>query len=222
MRSYFCSNYHNAKIKVVAFDFDETFYKSDNMKALYLNYIFKTFKVLCGFDDNKIKTIMNELGYTLESKIAPSFSQICTQFGVSEEEYHNYRIENFFEIDYDKAEVVGLDVLKRFKEKFKVYIVSNEIDKLFYNKMNKLKISPDLFDGIYCTPIDAMKTKNKKEAYYDILKKNNCFPENLVVVGDRFKVDIEPALSLGASGFLVDGPKEIEKILSLIITGYKI
>lgn len=213
MQKYYTGKFNKKNIKVVAFDFDETFYKSKNMRALYLEYIRKTFRILCKFDDKKISQIMEERGFTLESKTAPSFSQICTEYGVSEKEYHEYRIVNNFEIDYSEAEVVDINILKKFKQLFKVYVVSNEIDKLFYNKMKKLSISKEMFDGIYCTPIDAMKTKSKEVPYKDIIAKEKIKNDEFLVVGDRFKVDIEPALSLGASGILVNGPEEIELVL---------
>ncbi len=217
MQKYYSAGFNKKNIKVIAFDFDETFYKSENMRSLYLDYIRRTFRALCKFDDEKITQIMLERGFTLESKVAPSFSQICTEFGVSEKDYHEYRIINNFEIDYNEAEVVDINILKAFKRLFKIYIVSNEIDKLFYKKMEKLKIPNELFDGVYCTPIDAMKTKSKDFPYLDILKKNNLLPKNLLVVGDRFKVDIEPAIKLGASGVLVNGPEEIELLLKELI-----
>ena len=217
MQKYYSPEFNKNDIKIIAFDFDETFYKSDNMRALYLDYIRRTFKMLCEFDDEKIERIMQERGYTLESKVAPSFSQICTEYGVSEKDYHNYRIVNNFEIDYANAKVVDIKILKQFKKKYKIYIVSNEIDRLLYKKMERLKIPSEMFDGIYCTPIDAMKTKSKDKPYLEILKKNKLSPKNLLVVGDRYKVDIEPALNLGANGILVNGPEEIELVLKELI-----
>ena len=83
--------------------------------------------------------------------------------------------------------------------------------------MKKLSIPKEMFDGIYCTPIDAMKTKSKEVPYKDIIAKEKIKNDEFLVVGDRFKVDIEPALSLGACGILVNGPEEISLVLKELL-----
>ncbi len=216
MRYYIDKSVLLNDIKVVAFDFDETFYSAENMRELYLNYIKKTFKKLCGFDDKKTKKVMHSLGYTLESKTAPSFSQICTNFGVSDIEYHKYRITNYFEIDYTKAEIVSNETLERFAKFFNLYIVSNEINTILESKITKINLNKALFKGIYSTPITATKTNSKDIPYLDIIHREHIKPSELLVIGDRFKVDIEPAIELGANGILIDKPRDLISIISQI------
>ena len=216
MKEYYCDEFQNS-IKVIAFDFDETFYSSENMRELYLEYIKRTFMQLCGFSEEKTKLAMENLGYTLTSKVAPSFSQICKDFGVSEEEYHTYRIKNNFEIDYSNAEIVENETLEKFAKKFKLYIVSNEIDKILHSKFKKIGLNLKIFSGVYSTPINANRTKTKDVAYLDIIKKENIKPSELLAIGDRFKVDIEPALKVGASGILINKPRDLKFIIENIL-----
>ena len=61
MRYYIDKSVLLNDIKVVAFDFDETFYSAENMRELYLNYIKKTFKKLCGFDDKKTHAVIDKI-----------------------------------------------------------------------------------------------------------------------------------------------------------------
>ena len=216
MKEYYCDEFENS-IKVIAFDFDETFYSSDNMRELYLEYIKRTFMQLCGFSEEKTKLVMESLGYTPTSKIAPSFSHICKDFGVSEETYHTYRIKNNFEIDYSNAEIVENKTLEKFAEKFHLYIVSNEIDKILYSKFKKIGLNENLFSGVYATPIDANKTNTKDVPYLDIIKREKIKPNELLAIGDRFKVDIEPALKIGASGILINKPRDLKFIIENIL-----
>ena len=74
-----------------------------------------------------------------------------------------------------------------------------------------------MFSGIYSTPIKANKTNTKDVAYLDIIKRENIKPSELLAIGDRFKVDIEPALKIGASGILINKPRDLKFIIENIL-----
>jgi len=50
--------------------------------------------------------------------------------------------------------------------------------------------------------------------YANIAKELNILPSNMLVIGDRLKVDVEPLLELGGSGIIVKHPDEFKIILN--------
>lgn len=60
------------------------------------------------------------------------------------------------------------------------------------------------------------KSKPDPEPFREALRRLGTAPETTVSVGDRYDVDIEPALSIGMAGVLVDGVAEVHHLPSFL------
>ena len=201
-------------LKVIIFDFDETMYYSSNIKEYYVNYIRQVFKALTNYSDEKIEDTMQEYGFKSDGKNRVSFGKNCEKFGVTKEQWNNYRIDNFFQIDYKNAEVANNDIYKKLSRYVNLYIVSNELEENIRIKAKSMNIELSHFKKI-CAPNKSNieeYNSNKQEVYKNILEMENCGPQDAIVVGDRYNVDIKPMEELGGKGILIEKAKEINNL----------
>ncbi|MBE7073476.1 MAG: HAD family hydrolase [Clostridiales bacterium] len=201
-------------LKVIIFDFDETMYYSSNIKQFYVEYIKKTLRSLTKHSDEKILELMKENGFTSGGETRVSFGKNCLKFGVTPQQWNAYRIDNFFQIDYDNAEVVNNDILKELSDVYKLYIVSNEIYENIEFKAKKLGIDLSPFTLVAPKKCNVLDNKfSKQDAYQNILDENDVSAKQAMVFGDRYNVDILPLENLGGQGVLVKHPREIEEYI---------
>ena len=199
------------KCKVLIFDFDETLYYSHNMKDYYVNYILTTLQNLTDLTKEKALELMNKYGFTSNNGERVSFGKNCDKFGVTKQQWNNYRIDNFFQIDYSSAEIVDNSLLNDLSKLFNLYIVSNEILENLEYKAKMLNIDLSVFKKIYA-PLkkDVLNYKSsKQEIYKQIIEEENCKPQEVFAIGDRYAVDVQPLIELGGTGLLVKRPSEI-------------
>ncbi len=217
MEEYF--NVKKRKIRAIVFDFDETLYASPNTRKLYIQYIKNTVMTLGGHDESTTLRLMEELGFTENNKASPSFRASCEYFGITKQQWDGYRIDNFFEIDYENAQTVSLATLKQLKRTYPLFIASNEVKENVQIKALKLNIDLSVFDEIYAPQKKEINNyMDKKNMYLSVAKKLNIDIKCLLVVGDRYKVDAQPMLELGGNAIIIKRPDEIdtlETILSL-------
>lgn len=202
----------DTKIKVIIFDFDETMYYSANIKTYYVEYIKNTLRTLTDLPDETIIELMEKYGFMSSGETRIGFGKNCHKFGVTPEQWNSYRIDNFFQIDYENAEIIDNAVYKKLAEKYKLYIVSNEVYENIVYKGEKLNI--DLTPFIIRAPYKSEVLNNKftkQDVMEQIIKENNISPAEAMVFGDRYNVDILPMENLGGSGVLVKHPREIEQ-----------
>ena len=146
MEQYF--NAKGRKIRAIVFDFDETLYVSPNTRKLYIQYIKNTVMTLGGHSESASKALMEKLGFTESNKASPSFRASCEHFGITKQQWDEYRMDNFFEIDYENAHTVSLATLKRLKKTYPLFIASNEVKENVLKKAVKLNIDLSIFDDM--------------------------------------------------------------------------
>ncbi len=197
-------------LKVIIFDFDETMYYSRDIKSYYVNYIKKTLLHLTNLDEKMIFQLMKENGFLGDGETRVSFGKNCEKFGVTSQQWNDYRIDNFFEINYENAEILDNEIYDKLSEKYKLYIVSNEVYENVIFKANRLNI--DLSNFEICAPrksnINDYKF-TKQDIYKKIIEDNKIDVSQVIVFGDRYNVDILPLENLGGCGVLVKHPQEI-------------
>lgn len=86
----------------------------------------------------------------------------------------------------------ALTILKILKERYKLVLLSVGVKEFQYYKMRRAGIPKDIFKEIII--IDDYK---KKQHYKQLLKRYTLTPDQILVCGDRFKVDLLPARELG-------------------------
>lgn len=202
------------KYKVFIFDFDETMYYSPTIKQSYINYMRKVVGDLTNFSKDEIEFKLEQYGFKSDGETRISFGKNCEKFGVTKQQWNDYRIENFFEIDYDSAIVADNNIYKKLAKIGNLYIVSNELKENIEYKAKKMGIDLTSFKEI-CAPNKSNildYKSSKKEVYEKILQNENCSPLDAIVVGDRYAVDILPFEELGGKGVLVKKASEINDL----------
>ena len=92
---------------------------------------------------------------------------------------------------------------------------ATKLKKNIVLKSKNLKIDLDIFDEIIAPENYENNAISKKEIYLYISSKYNIPLKNLLVIGDRLSVDIEPAILLNSNALLVSGPCEIENFFGV-------
>lgn len=205
--------YRPKDIKVIVFDFDETMYYSPNINQTYQKYILQVVQDLTKKSKEESYELLNKFGFMSNGEKRISFGKNCEKFGVTKQQWNEYRIDKFFEIDYDLASVVDNELYRKLAEKYILVIVSNEIMENLLIKANKLNIQLHNFCKIYSpNKTNVLNYKSDKtEAFRQICADFDCKSDEIFAIGDRYSVDIEPLINIGGNGLLVENTKEIEE-----------
>ncbi len=200
-------------LRVLIFDFDETLYYSPNALDCYVRFIKTTILNLSNYTEEQTMEIMNKYGFTSRGENRVSFGKTCESFGIPKSAWEEYKLDHFYEIDYQNASIVNNDLLKELSKKYPLYIVSNEIYENVVYKASKLNIDLNNFTKIYAPRRNVDKSINKRDCYAEILSVNGIQPAEAIVIGDRYSVDIKPFEEIGGQGIQISNVKEIEDIL---------
>lgn len=201
------------KIKVIIFDFDETMYTSSTIKEYYVKYIKQTLTDLTSLSEKEILTLMEKYGFMSSGKERISFGKNCDKFGVTKEQWNKYRIDNFFQIDYKNAVTSSNEVYEKLSKLKKLFIVSNEVKENLVYKAKMMNIDLKPFTIYAPLKKDVLTYKsNKEDCYKKIIEECQVSPDEVLVVGDRYNVDILPLENLGGHGILINNAKQIEDI----------
>ena len=193
MKEYLCSNVKN--VKVLVFDFDETLYYSPDVREYYIKYIKSTILNLSSLTEMETDSLMKEVGFTMENKASPSFSSSCGRFGIQKRAWDNYRIDNFFLLNYKNAESIDNNILRKLSTHYPMYVVTNEVYKNILIKAERLGIDLSIFKNIYTNNFVDLDF-SKKKYYEKIMSENGVSPSEVMAIGDNYKNDIIPAKKL--------------------------
>lgn len=165
-------------MKKIIFDLDDTLYINENLKNL------REKAILNFFGDKKeefLKLKAKNFG-TIESfKI----------LGSNREKF--FELMNNIKIELEKDEIL-INILKKFKDKYKIIIVSNSSRHCIEETLNKLGIF-ELIDRYYGGD-DFNNSKPNSECFFMVEKGDIC-------IGNSFKKDLEIPKKLGAITILI-------------------
>jgi putative hydrolase of the HAD superfamily len=91
-------------------------------------------------------------------------------------------------------------------EGFNMHIITNGFKEVQFIKLEKSGLA-SFFDVIVCSE-DVGKNKPSPDIFHHSLKHAKAKPEDSVMIGDDFEVDVLGALSIGMQGVLFDPYKE--------------
>lgn len=202
-------------LKVIIFDFDETMYFCETLKESYIDFIKTAITSLSNNTEEKALELMEQYGFMKRGESRISFGKNCDKFGVLKDDWDRYRVKNFFQFDYANAKIVDNNLYKKLSKSYSLYIVSNEVLENLKYKAEKLGIDLSPFKNIFAPKIDEVLTysNTKKQVYEKIKQIENCHFDQMIVIGDRYSVDIEPLVELGGKGLLVKHTDEIENFI---------
>ena len=189
------------KTKVVVFDFDNTLYMGIDWTKEWedfckngLRYVFRD------WNDSKFeKMILDENLYNYTSD---GIVKVIKKYQKNVEDWISYRTVNDCDLDLSNIITISEDELKKFAEKYTLYIVSNSTQKDIREMAFKFDIDLSLFKDVIIN--DYKSGAGKKTFYEEIIKRENIKPQELFVIGDNEQNDIVPALEIGARGKVVE------------------
>lgn len=105
--------------------------------------------------------------------------------------------------------------LSRLASRFRLALLTNNPHSVGKASLAALGIY-DLFSIIVGLD-DARTSKPDPEPFRLMLKQTGMSPEDCIVIGDRYDIDIEPALNEGMSGILVEHVREIYLLPDILL-----
>ena len=178
---------------VVIFDFDNTLYNGnvwnnwDNYITKFLNEYFKNDVE----KENFLKKYVSNASFLDERRICKGFIE---EYG-SSKPMIDYLIENPYEYNGDNVKFISNEFLELLSKKYSLYIVSNTPSETIKIALKKYNINPNIFKDILFNPQEKLDS-SKKEKYQKIMQIEKVKNTNIIVVGDSFSSDIEPAIQL--------------------------
>lgn len=207
------------KIKVVVFDFDYTLYCGGEWSEYEIR--------LCNFfvEKNVVNTPEEayEMELKLKTKVGDEFHRLikfARNCGIDPQELVDYNNEHFYHMD--RVTVIPIDgnLFSELKNYYPIFIASDSPPKYLEYYMKKFGFKREDFAEVLSNEFkneDCLKTDCFKRVL-DITKVN---PDEILMVGDNYKMDVETANMVGFQTFHVHGIQDTEKIIKRLIENKK-
>ena len=208
------------EIKAVIFDVDDTLVNSNKAE----------FNAICKFKDSYNEFNQSEYDEfaKLWKKITRDVYEKYLQHQISFEQlriermktlFNDYHVNisdkeaieiyNIYQNEYEKNWKLfddAKEILENFKNKYKLAIITNgdsnqQRKKIKYTGLN------DYFSDIFISS-EVGYSKPEKEIFEIACKKINLNPENCIMIGDKYNVDVEGSLNVGMHGIWVNRNRE--------------
>lgn len=202
---------------ILAFDLDGTLY--DN--AAYIRFQEESqVRRLADFLDlsydearARIKRIREHRN---ENGLPPtSLANIFRELGVPFDLIIRWRQEEFHPSDWLSEDGALLESLSSLKNAYVLAIITNNPHAVAEQSLKALGILP-LFTIIIALD-DTCRSKPDPAPFKTLLKETHAAPKDCCVVGDRYDIDIEPALAEGMNGILVDSVKDLYVLPQILL-----
>jgi len=185
-----------SSIKAIGFDLDQTLYSEDKeMNILLRNKIAQ--KIL------EKKPELDNLGRVLEIyeekyKKIGSWTKIFKEVGFENpKEIMKNCLSGKKIVDLIKEDKELLEIIKKLKENYQLFLITSNPKDLGIAKLNKLGLDISLFDYSIFGDDEGYTSKVDAIPFKIFLEKSSYLPRQHVYIGDSLKADILPAKSLG-------------------------
>ncbi len=207
-------------IKVIIFDLDGTFYPYSFYEKQYYEFSVNTIMDLFGKEKTNAMRILSDNGvyeHYIPDK-SKSLTDLVLRKGIGIDKWNSYRDKHFVISNFDKIETVKVCTLNKLKRIYKLYLVTNSTMNTTKRILEELNIQEEIFESIYSSEsMYVCNIKKGKEYIYSLVKKENGIRfEDMLAVGDRYRVDLLPLVEQGGNGILVKTPDEIDKIQNIL------
>lgn len=197
-------------IKTIIFDFDNTLYRGDSTAIWqgWVEYCLEGFeRFLPHMNKKQVVSLFEK--YFPEAPFlftGQNVASVLNSEKGSAAEWITYLEEIVFLIRFAKATPVSNDMLKKLTMNHSLYIVSNSPVSIVHEYAKGLSIELKHFKGIFNNPFLPADV-SKYHLYRNILELEKITSNQLLVIGDNWEADIEPAYKLGAKGLHFPGAK---------------
>lgn len=196
-------------IKVIIFDLDGTLYKSDEIRQKFVKAAYYTLAEFKNISVENAQTLIEERRDALKRKqgFPVPYTLTLVSYGVPIPLWHKENIKFFDPRDYlNKDEKLKKSMI-RLSEHYKLAILTNNNGVQTARILQALDLD-DLFERVF-TYNSFELLKPDLRFFERAASEMGVKPEECIVVGDRYNVDLEPAKKLGMDTYEVNGPEDI-------------
>jgi len=203
-------------LKIILFDLDGTLYTSSEVYQRFADAAYHTYAKVKNTTIEKAKEILEESREKMkrERGYAVPYTLALLSFGISIEEWHKENIKFFNAGDYLSEDKILKDVLKKLKKRYRLAVFTNN-NRIQTQRILKALGIDKLFDYIF-TYESFKLIKPDPKIFRLIIKELNVKPEECLMVGDRYYVDLAPAKEQGMNIYEVSGPEDIKSLLKVL------
>ena len=203
------------KIKLTIFDFRDTLVwdmKKDNHRKLNLQWFNQHFSNLT---QNQRNQLLKKYGCGLNGEgLSSNINKMLFDVEGSNASYLIFREFVKTNKNYMRGKKISNQELQKFKQLGKIYIVSNYkqgdlLAALEYNNFDE-----SMFEEIISNDLSKPENLDKFKIYQEIMQKSNLKPNQILVVGNNFKHDLQSAKKLGMHYYLVKDGFTYDEILT--------
>ncbi|OPX17695.1 hypothetical protein BXT86_05130 [candidate division WOR-3 bacterium 4484_100] len=188
---------------------DGTLYCAPELRKKYADAAYQTLSHYKKLDPSQARIIVEEKKKELEKQAGGSMPYTLTlkSLGVPIEVWHK---ENIKYVDPGQFLVPDMKLkktLKFLKKEYKLAIFTNNNDIQTERVIQALNLK-SLFDRVF-TYNSFKLLKPDPEFFRRAMAQFEARPEECLIVGDRYNVDLAPARNLGMQIYEVKGPRDI-------------
>uniref|UniRef100_A0A7C4TD41 HAD family hydrolase n=1 Tax=candidate division WOR-3 bacterium TaxID=2052148 RepID=A0A7C4TD41_UNCW3 len=202
-------------IKVILFDLDGTLYKSSEVYQKFAEAAYFTYAKIKKTTIEEAKEVLEKRREEMkkEKGYAVPYTLALLEFGISIEQWHRENIAYFNAGDYLMKDEKLRGALIKLKEKCKLGVFTNN-NRIQTERILKAIGVEEIFDYIF-TYESFNLIKPDPEIFKLVVKRLNARPEECLMVGDRYYVDLVPAKEQGMQIYEVKGPEDIPNLLNI-------
>lgn len=194
---------------ILAFDLDGTLY--DNAAYIRFQEESQVRRLADFFDlsyDEAGARIRRIRQHRKEGGLPPtSLANIFRELGVPFDLIVRWRQEEFHPSNWLSQDGALFESLSSLKNFYILGIITNNPHTVAEQSLKALGIF-DLFNIIIALD-DTYRSKPDPAPFKMLLKETQAQPRDCFVIGDRYDIDIEPALAEGMNGILVDSVRDL-------------
>lgn len=205
-------------IKVILFDLDGTLYKSPEVRKKFAEAAYHALAKLKKISVKEAKSMIEETREKLKEKhgFPVPYTLTLVRFGMPVEMWHKENIDFFDPRDYLSQNGELKEMLLGLRKRCRLAILTNNNEVQAQRILEALQVG-DLFDRVFS--YNSFKTmKPNPEFFMKAAKEMDVNPDECLVVGDRYSVDLIPAQDLGMKIYEVKGPDDIKKLITALLS----
>ena len=186
-------------IKTIIFDFDCTIYVGDNGDINKANDKFLVDKC---FGKGVYEDFVERFG--VNKKDIKDIVEICCAEGMDYEKLAKaFGDYPFIHKIKDKLELLPNEFFRKLSQNHHLYVISMSQMKYLQHYFKLYDIDKSCFKELLC--MDLINHTSKADMFEIIMEKENCKPEEMLMIGDNPIHDIQPAHEMGMNALLFLG-----------------
>lgn len=199
-------------VKFIIFDLDGTLYDSPEVYQKFAEAAYHTYAQVNMVPEETARRRLEERREELKRQkgFAVPYTLALISYGIDIETWHRMNVAFFNPADFLKPDEMLRKSLLEMKQKHRLAVLTNNNDIQTRRILDKLNLA-GLFDHVF-TFNSFHLLKPDPAILKNVLMVMKARPEECLMVGDRYEVDLIPARDLGMQTCEVKGPAGVIEI----------